>query len=592
MAITICENRQRILDAKGHVLVSGGPGSGKTTIALKKAVSCIHSGLRPGQAILFLSLSNAAVARIIAVSKIEVDKDKQNQLKIQTFHSFFWEILRSHGYLLGSPKKRLEILLPHDANAISGGLRAPEKDEEPSEEWLEWKERRQRLFYKEGKIVFDLFAPQTVMLLQRSPILRDMVSNRYPLIIVDEAQDTGSQAWKCIELLSEKSQVICMVDLTQQIFDYLDDVDPDRIEHIQHALSPLEVDLGQENNRSPDTEINLFAKNILHNTIKDKRYKGVSWQRYRPQNNDRNKMFRIALSNVYRKVNRLTGEWPKNIAILATSGVGVGHITSALSSDPRPVNHQVLYDADNVLHSARLAAFILEPKSKDNLYQDVAKCLEYLANLNRAKGSSSAIGKASTYFRWAESIRNGKKPHTKLAKAVENLIGARMNLWLVGDPKKDWTQIKDLLRRSNHDELSKRARDLNYLVGFNQGKRINRNLLELWINEGSYTRAREALENALVEAQLFSQIDVLNGIHVMTIHKSKGKQFSAVIIFRQGSFRKGSNRRVSSLVWRDDPYPYNRSRQILRVGITRAEAHVLLLDPFFPDCPILTPHRW
>ena len=550
----------------------------------------MRSGLRPGQAILFLSLSKAAVARIMVVSKTEVDKDKKNQLQIQTFHSFFWEILRSHGYLLGSPKKRLEVLLPYDEKAVSGGLQSPQKNEAPSKEWLEWEEKRRRLFYEEGKIAFDLFAPQTNMLLKRSQILQDIVSDRYPVIIVDEAQDTGSQAWQCIELLSKKSQVICMVDLTQQIFDYLDGVDPNRIERIRHTLSPLEVDLGQENNRSPDMEINLFAKDILHNAAREKKYKGISRQRYHPKNKDRNKVFRIALCNTYREVNKLTGKWPKSVAILAASGAGVGRITSALNSDPKPVRHQVFYDETNVLHSSRIAAFILEPKSDDKLYEDVATCLEYLANLKRVRGSSSAISTATNYFRWAELIRDGKEPHTKLAKDIEKLIKFRINISLTGDPKKDWLQMKNLLRNSNHEELRERARDLDYLTGFNRGERINKNLLELWIEEGAYTRAREALENALVEAQLFSQADILSGIHVMTIHKSKGKQFSAVIIFREGTFRRGSPKPVSSLVWRDDPSPYNRSRQILRVGITRAETHVLLLEPLYPTCPILTPY--
>ncbi len=60
----ICEDRQKLLDEPGHALVTGGPGSGKTTIALKKAVIRIEEGLNPGQSVLFLSFSRAAVARV------------------------------------------------------------------------------------------------------------------------------------------------------------------------------------------------------------------------------------------------------------------------------------------------------------------------------------------------------------------------------------------------------------------------------------------------------------------------------------------------------------------------------------------------
>ena len=80
--------RQDVLDAEGHVLVLGGAGSGKTTIALRKALRRIDERLVPGQSVLFLSFSRAAVARIGQASKSEVPKEKQSQLSIQTFHSF------------------------------------------------------------------------------------------------------------------------------------------------------------------------------------------------------------------------------------------------------------------------------------------------------------------------------------------------------------------------------------------------------------------------------------------------------------------------------------------------------------------------
>lgn len=62
--LEICQLRQSLLDCSGHALVIGGPGSGKTTIALKKAVTRIASGMDDWQSVLFLSFSRAAVARV------------------------------------------------------------------------------------------------------------------------------------------------------------------------------------------------------------------------------------------------------------------------------------------------------------------------------------------------------------------------------------------------------------------------------------------------------------------------------------------------------------------------------------------------
>ncbi|MNT75485.1 hypothetical protein D3C72_2143830 [compost metagenome] len=76
----------------------------------------------------------------------------------------------------------------------------------------------------------------------------------------------------------------------------------------------------------------------------------------------------------------------------------------------------------------------------------------------------------------------------------------------------------------------------------------------------------------------------------MTIHKSKGKQFDAVILVREG-IRQGAKEFRSSLVWRGDAAPYDRSRKILRVGVTRARRYVLMLEPTFPACPIMSDFR-
>lgn len=49
--------REEFLACQGHALVIGGPGSGKTTIALQKALIRINQGLLPGQSVLFVSFS-------------------------------------------------------------------------------------------------------------------------------------------------------------------------------------------------------------------------------------------------------------------------------------------------------------------------------------------------------------------------------------------------------------------------------------------------------------------------------------------------------------------------------------------------------
>ncbi len=584
----ICAQRQKILDEEGHILIVGGPGSGKTTIALQKATKIIVGGLQPGQSVLFLSFSRAAVARVAEASNLLVNKAVQSQLSLQTFHSFCWSLLKSHGYLLGSPKGKLKILLPQDEKALSGGLKAPKKGEPATPQWLAWQEERERLFAEEGRICFDWFAPKASELLGRCRLLRELVAGTHPVIIVDEAQDTGNSAWSCIEKLADLCQIICLADLDQQIFDHLEGVGPERIDYIKAALAPVFVDLGSDNNRSPGTEIAVFGNDILAKTPRTDPYLGVGRQMYDPRQ-DPVQWMRVALGRFYKGA-KADGLVVDSMAILATTGSGVAKISAALNGGANPIPHKVLFDEAAVLLSSRLAAFLLEPKRPERRAADIATCLELLASIRRSDGSTTAIKEAATYLKWSNSIAEGKPAKTKLAKNAEAIIDGAADLVFTGDPGRDWIMVKALLYRSEANEFKHIAGALDYLIAFNRGKRISASLSEMWMSTGAYTTARQGLDNALVQDQLLAGGDDTKGIHVMTIHKSKGKQFDAVIVVRE-SVRQGAQEYRSSLVWRGDEVPYDRSRKILRVGITRARRYVLMLEPIFPRCPIMSDYR-
>ena len=76
----------------------------------------------------------------------------------------------------------------------------------------------------------------------------------------------------------------------------------------------------------------------------------------------------------------------------------------------------------------------------------------------------------------------------------------------------------------------------------------------------------------------------------MNFHKAKGKQFDGVILVREA--RRTGAGVESSFVWRGDAPPYSKSRRVLRVGVTRAKEHALILDPIWPPCPILKGHKF
>lgn len=579
----VCSLRKQLLDCVGHALVIGGPGSGKTTIALQKAVVRISAGMTPGQSVLFLSFSRAAVARVGEATRQQVPKDKREMLSMQTFHSFFWTLLSAHGYLLGAPKS-LRILLPADEKVEYGSIKKKDRNTD-NPEWLKWLAERERLFREDGKVAFDLFAGNAVELLQRSGHVKRLIAQQHPLIIVDEAQDTDASAWKCIELLSSLSQIICLADLEQQIFDHLPGVGPERISAIKSSLHPLEIDLGAQNHRSSGTEIAIFGQDILLGVVRRSPYSGVSSFSYNPKNPDQNSVFRICLGILQRHIRKSTGEYGKSVAILTHSGSSAAKISAALNAVHKPVRHRLAFDEAEAILTARFAAFLLEPKCVENSLPDLAVALELLATAKKAAG----LAAAKQWQAWALKIHSGKVPTAGFVQAVLGVMDTLRKQAFSGNPAKDWSFVKRELRRTNNQDLNNVAKNLDYLVAFNRGKRISSGLGAVWSRDGQYTRAREVLDIALAQDQILGGVDDPPGIQVMTIHKSKGKQFDGVIVVREG--RHDGQKMVSSFVWWGDTAPYHRSRKILRVAITRAKIHTLILEPLFPACPIVGPHQ-
>lgn len=578
MTLVICPQRQSVLDATGPVLVTGGPGSGKTTIALAKAQRVIEAGLSPGETVLFLSFSRAAVARVAEASKTQLPKALQSKLSIQTFHSFFWEVLKAYGYLLGAPK-RLRLLLPHDEAALRHPFESLGFD---------WEAERERLFREEGLVAFDLFSAKAHALLTGSARLRTLFSGRHPMIVVDEAQDTADDQWQCVRLLSEGTQLLCLADLDQQIYDFRPGVSSERVTHIMEALQPLRVDLQGQNHRSPNSEIVAFANDMLLGTPRGAAYQGVSRLNFRANADMRDATIRSAVGVAIRNAKAAAAPHDiESLAVLATWGRGVNIISRAMTGDGtnRTIPHRVMIDEASVLLSSRMIAFLMEPRQTQAAeLLDLAEALELAAAVFRARGGNGNLTQAQRLALSATQSRAGTAPRANGIAA--KLLGALRTLRahaFSGEPKRDWIEARRILREAGANPLENIAKDAEQLVAFQRGQRIASSFAEVWQTHGSYHNARVVLDAALAEDQLLSGGNDLHGIHVMTVHKSKGKEFDAVIIFDDPN--------SSPLIFCHEDAPYPRCRRLIRVGITRARHHVLMLTDMYRPSDLLNGHR-
>jgi DNA helicase-2/ATP-dependent DNA helicase PcrA len=572
VTFTTCPDRDRILVAPGHIVVTGGPGCGKTTVALRKALLRINAGMEPGQKVLFLSFSRAAVARILEAARKDLPREVRASLEIQTFHSFCWQLVRGHGYLLGAPSP-IRLLAPHDERARRNGAR----NDDPA-----WDAELERLFSEEGLIAFDLFAPKAREILCRSRAFQQLIAERYPLIIVDEAQDTGTEQWACIASLAAHTQLVCLADLDQQIYDFRRDVSPDRLKEIIAALSPLEVALGGQNNRSPGVEIVQFGNDILNNTPRGAAYQGVSRVMLNPKAAERDKAIRRAVGILYRTIETDTGHRPESVGFLTNWGKGVAIIARALQGDGtiREIPHRVVMDEAEVLLATRVVALCLEPVT--DLWAMLSAGLTLVAEVYRGQGKTDKVATLTKAAAAAAKGEVGKR--AKCPIGLKAVLEDLQSTPLTGEPGADWLRIRRLFEASGVDELQRIAQQVIYLMAFNRGRRITDALAEMWLRRGSYADARTIIEAAISEDQIVGSDGALDGINVMTMHKSKGKEFDGVILLHLG--------RLSPFSPDGEPTPQQKSRRLLRVGITRARRHTLLLTDAFSDSLVLAGHKF
>ena len=570
----ICGKRRAILDGSGHMLVIGGPGSGKTTIALLKARRAVLERLRPEQSVLFLSFSNAAIRRILESGASILTNEIERQVEIKTYHSFAWDILRSHGYLLSSQRK-LMVLGAHDTAVLRVGL-----------EDSDWSVKEERLFVEEGRVTYDQFAPRAAELLERSVIVRKCFSRAHPLILVDEFQDTDEDQWRLIRTLSDDSKIIALGDAEQRIYAWRKGVSATRLRDFAAAFEAATFDFQDENNRSPATGIAGYARSLLspdaHMDLPgDIVFKRCPSWRFEAG-------LRFALYQTWKETDRRAGRRDFSLAVAARSRYMVRKLSGQLGRELTfrgkthpPIPHNVMFDQDQIALAARVVAFVMaSPAVPQN--ERLAGALERVGAVLRSSGGKTAIQTSIRLSGWAEKCRNDKVPNTKCVRALTTAFETAGAADFVGSPTEDWLAIRRALERSDADELKRTGEHARYLRLLRRGSAIEERLAELWRERGSYEGAEAALDEAILQDQLIDNHREASHISVMTMHQLKGREYDSVLLVedQHHSFRG-----------RDKHPPYMETRRLLQVSLTRARhfAYILsgsnnaTLDVFFAD---------
>lgn len=567
MALVLCDQRRRLLATDGNILVRGGAGSGKTTIALAKACADISEGKlgATGKA-LFLSFARATIARVAEQATATIPREQMSRIEINTYHGFAWSILKSHAYLLCACPG-VSLLLPAQARDRLAGFSGEARSA-----------RQRKLFDDEGLIAFDLFPSLLAELFENLPVLARAYAGAYPFIIVDEFQDTNSDEWAMIARLGQQSRLMALGDPKQRIYDFKG-ADPRRFDEFVAAFQPTLFDFQGENRRSAGTDITLFADAMLTGAFRAEPYVGVNVQAYPGQS------LRPLKQSILQAAGRLRrrGEW--SLAVLVPANVLASKIFDYMGKQehglPRyPV--EILVSAEGPMLAGALIALLLEPHSTDDSLG--ALVLEGLAafEVGRSESASaSAIRKAGKLRTAARAVRaRGDAGYGArgVGADVKVLLVAAAALEFSGDPMTDWRAVRALFAESPRAELQAIAKEARHMRLLRRGAQIEARLAEAWRTYGAYRDARALLHAAVVEDQFAATGRPHLGVTVMTIHKAKGKEFDEVIVYEgpyQRYLRPGGAEAERS------------ARFNLHVAATRARLGVTIMTPSRDPCRLL-----
>ena len=542
------------------MLVQGGPGSGKTTIALLKARRTVLERLQPEQAVLFLSFSNSAIRRILESAANVLTTEIERQVEIKTYHSFAWDILRSHGYLLSS-QRELTIIAAQDTAVIRAGL----QDED-------WVAEEERLFLVDGRLTYDQFAPRAAELLERSTVVRKRFTQAHPLILVDEFQDTDEDQWRMIRALSKDSQIIAFGDTEQRIYAWRRGVSATRLQEFADTLGAALFDFRNENNRSPATGIVGYARSLLSSEIQLELPSDIVFKRFQPGQFAVG--LRFALIRTWNETVKRAKRRSLSVAVAARSRVMVRLISDALTQkltvggkERRPVPHDVMFDQIQITLAARVIAFVMASIA-DPQNDRLAGTLERISAMYRSSGKKTPIKDSDRLLRWAEKCRINKVPKTKCVRALITLFEKVEEKGFVGSPIADWRTVRQALEDADANELKRTADSARYLRLLRRGSVIEDRLSELWKDHGQYTGAEEALNEAIVQDQLVDNHREAFSISVMTMHQLKAREYDAVLLVedQHRTFRG-----------REDQPPFMETRRLLQVSLTRARHFAYIL---------------
>jgi DNA helicase-2/ATP-dependent DNA helicase PcrA len=239
---------QAVCHEGSHLLITAGPGTGKTHTLTHRIVRLIPS-LKSNESILAITFTNKAARQM--EDRLTALGVSRSQLFVGTFHAFCLKLLRDYFEHTALPKD-FKVALPEDINGFNketleriGKMKSSQLAISPDEDYKSY----QRYLRQNSWIDFDDILREALLLLEDENIAGQL-RRQYRYIFVDEYQDSNMVQNALLKILAREGVLLTAIgDANQSIYGFRGS----RVElfrRFQEDFVPSQILTLQENYRS------------------------------------------------------------------------------------------------------------------------------------------------------------------------------------------------------------------------------------------------------------------------------------------------------------------------------------------------------
>lgn len=547
-----------------HRLIKGEPGVGKTFFGCELAdyeLCNPERGIKSYQRILSLTFSRNAAARIrqtfvkqiagnsalTETEKIKKQKYINQHVKINTFAGFFWWLIDSYGRYADSNSSCCRPWLIGDER--TGFEKIPNHYE-----GYTYKEITTKTYY-----------------ILKNPAIQTLISDLYPLIIIDEFQDVDDELFDIIALLGQKSRLVLLCGPGQCIYRNLKKFDPESI--MRKCEEVFRPEVFKIPPVSPDKqrhcpEIKSLVEQYNSGHVNNTRDWPVM---FKP-------ILRFTQGNRVKELETQTGKMlidmkeylkkrfpdkKSSVAVLTSTNVGVIKLFSRFREGNdnfklRPIIATLHFKDTRLLQYGRLVLELLRGhwiscQSSDFIDKD--SVCGMLASLFLHSGI-----KAKTSISEWQSLAEDLIIKTSRMKAPTNKEENQDKL------ARDIERMNDILKTSKEKlplSISKNPLKNEGATLRVFSKELLRTITPAFRFDGllRIDKAKELFESTMQQKIVYEKLGIEAGVQIMTIHKSKGREFDGVILVLEDSH---------DAIWKRKTEVDPEIEELYRVAISRA----------------------